>query len=61
MHDARPRSPPTLRGKLMRTQKLGVLEKIGFGTGDMAVNAVMSSMMPIITFFGHLSGSSLRN
>ncbi|WP_024869818.1 MFS transporter [Pseudoxanthomonas suwonensis] len=32
-------------------QKLGVLEKIGFGAGDMAVNVVISSMMLIITFF----------
>lgn len=35
----------------MHTQKLGILEKIGFGAGDMAVNVVMSSMMLIITFF----------
>lgn len=37
----------------MRTQKLGVLEQIGFGASDMAVNVVMSSMMLIITFFLH--------
>jgi len=35
----------------MKTQKLSVLEKIGFGAGDMAVNVVISSMMLIITFF----------
>nr|WP_115717550.1 MFS transporter [Gallaecimonas mangrovi] len=35
----------------MKTQKLSVLEKVGFGSGDMAVNVVMSSMMLIITFF----------
>lgn len=31
--------------------KLSVLEKIGFGAGDMAVNVVISSMFLIITFF----------
>ncbi|MDW6002439.1 MFS transporter [Vibrio mangrovi] len=31
--------------------KLSVLEKVGFGAGDMAVNVVISSMMLIITFF----------
>ncbi|WP_419571669.1 MFS transporter [Rheinheimera sp.] len=31
--------------------KLSVMEKIGFGAGDMAVNVVISSMMLIITFF----------
>ncbi|WP_374318353.1 MFS transporter [Pseudoxanthomonas kaohsiungensis] len=35
----------------VRGQKLGLLEKIGFGAGDMAVNVVISSMMLIITFF----------
>lgn len=35
----------------MKTQKLSVLEKVGFGAGDMAVNVVMSSMMLIITYF----------
>ena len=35
----------------MKTNKLSVLEKIGFGAGDMAVNVVISSMMLIITFF----------
>lgn len=35
----------------MYKYKLSVLEKIGFGTGDMAVNVVISSMMLIITFF----------
>lgn len=33
------------------TSKLSVLEKIGFGAGDMAVNVVWSSMALIITFF----------
>ena len=31
--------------------KLTVLEKIGFGAGDMAVNVVISSMFLIITYF----------
>lgn len=31
--------------------KLSVLEKVGFGSGDMAVNVVWSSMALIITFF----------
>lgn len=35
----------------MYKYKLPVLEKIGFGAGDMAVNVVISSMMLIITFF----------
>lgn len=35
----------------MQTQKLTTLEKVGFGSGDMAVNVVISSMMLIITFF----------
>ncbi|TWT20570.1 MFS transporter [Luteimonas wenzhouensis] len=35
----------------MQDHKLSVLEKIGFGAGDMAVNVVISSMMLIITFF----------
>jgi GPH family glycoside/pentoside/hexuronide:cation symporter len=35
----------------MATAKLSVLEKIGFGAGDMAVNVVISSMFLIITFF----------
>ncbi|RUO32446.1 MFS transporter [Aliidiomarina soli] len=35
----------------MKTQKLTILEKVGFGSGDMAVNVVISSMMLIITFF----------
>lgn len=35
----------------MQTQKLSVLEKVGFGAGDMALNVVISSMMLIITFF----------
>lgn len=33
------------------SQKLSVLEKIGFGAGDMAVNVVWSSMALILTFF----------
>jgi hypothetical protein len=37
-----------VRGKL---NKLTVLEKIGFGAGDMAVNVVISSMMLIVTYF----------
>lgn len=35
----------------MKTQKLSVLEKIGFGAGDAAVNVVWSSMALILTFF----------
>ncbi len=35
----------------MYKYKLSVLEKVGFGAGDMAVNVVISSMMLIITFF----------
>lgn len=35
----------------MGKYKLSVLEKVGFGTGDTAVNVVISSMMLIITFF----------
>lgn len=35
----------------MNTQKLSTLEKVGFGSGDMALNVVISSMMLIITFF----------
>lgn len=35
----------------MKTQKLTVLEKIGFGAGDAAVNVVWSSMALILTFF----------
>jgi len=35
----------------MKTPKLTVLEKIGFGAGDMAVNVVWSSMALILTFF----------
>jgi len=32
-------------------QKLSILEKIGYGSGDSAVNVVISSMFLIITFF----------
>ncbi|TKB43858.1 MFS transporter [Thalassotalea mangrovi] len=35
----------------MSSHKLSVLEKVGFGAGDMAVNVVISAMMLIITFF----------
>jgi len=35
----------------MKTLRLSVLEKIGFGAGDMAVNVVWSSMALILTFF----------
>lgn len=35
----------------MKTQKLSVLEKVGFGAGDLAVNVVISAMFLILTFF----------
>lgn len=35
----------------MKNQKLSILEKIGYGSGDAAVNVVISSMFLIITFF----------
>ena len=35
----------------MDSHKLSTLEKVGYGSGDMAVNVVISSMMLIITFF----------
>jgi GPH family glycoside/pentoside/hexuronide:cation symporter len=35
----------------MKSSKLSVVEKIGFGAGDMAVNVVWSSMALILTFF----------
>ena len=35
----------------MKTPGLSVLEKIGYGAGDMAVNVVWSSMALILTFF----------
>ena len=35
----------------MKNQKLSVLEKIGYGSGDAAVNVVISSMFLIITYF----------
>jgi GPH family glycoside/pentoside/hexuronide:cation symporter len=35
----------------MKTQKLSVLEKVGFGAGDAAVNVVWSALAIIITFF----------
>jgi len=35
----------------MHTNKLTVLEKIGFGAGDMAVNVVISSMFLIVALF----------
>jgi GPH family glycoside/pentoside/hexuronide:cation symporter len=34
-----------------KNQKLRILEKIGYGSGDAAVNVVISSMFLIITFF----------
>lgn len=34
-----------------KPQKLSILEKIGYGSGDAAVNVVISSMFLIITFF----------
>jgi glycoside/pentoside/hexuronide:cation symporter, GPH family len=34
-----------------KNQKLSILEKIGYGSGDAAVNVVISSMFLIITFF----------
>ena len=33
------------------SQKLSFFEKIGYGSGDAAVNVVISSMFLIITFF----------
>lgn len=36
---------------LMQSQKLSIIEKVGFGAGDMALNVVISSMMLIITFY----------
>lgn len=35
----------------MNTKKLSVLEKTGFGAGDMAVNVVISSMFLIVNYF----------
>ena len=35
----------------MPNQKMSLLEKIGFGAGDMALNVVISTMMLLITFF----------
>lgn len=35
----------------MHTPRLTVLEKVGFGAGDMAVNVVISSMFLIVSFF----------
>ncbi|MBN1402889.1 MAG: MFS transporter [Opitutales bacterium] len=35
----------------MNNQKLSVLEKTGFGAGDMAVNVVISSMFLIVNYF----------
>lgn len=40
----------------MEKFKLSVLEKVGFGCGDMAVNIVISSMMLIITFYTDIFG-----
>ncbi|SJN14784.1 Possible GPH family transporter (TC 2.A.2) for arabinosides [Halomonas citrativorans] len=35
----------------MKTPKLTYLEKVGFGSGDMAINVVISSMFLIISYF----------
>ncbi|WP_341937952.1 MFS transporter [Marinimicrobium sp. C2-29] len=35
----------------MKTQKLTILEKVGFGSGDTAVNLVISSMFLIVSYF----------
>ncbi len=35
----------------MTTRRLTYLEKVGFGSGDMAINIVISSMFLIISFF----------
>ncbi|MDI5984574.1 MFS transporter [Halomonas sp. M4R5S39] len=35
----------------MRTRQLTYLEKVGFGSGDMAINIVISSMFLIISYF----------
>ncbi len=35
----------------MHTPKLTILEKVGFGAGDMAVNVVISSMFLIVSYF----------
>jgi GPH family glycoside/pentoside/hexuronide:cation symporter len=35
----------------MRTERLTVLEKVGFGSGDAAVNVIWSAMAIILTFF----------
>ncbi len=35
----------------MKSQKLSVLEKVGFGSGDTAVNLVISSMFLIVAYF----------
>ncbi|KMT64244.1 MFS transporter [Catenovulum maritimum] len=35
----------------MKSAKLSLLEKIGYGSGDMSVNVVISSMFLIMTFF----------
>lgn len=46
----RTRSPP-LMSSPAPSSRLSVLEKIGFGAGDAAVNVVWSSMALILTFF----------
>jgi glycoside/pentoside/hexuronide:cation symporter, GPH family len=48
---ARASNPATEQKTQMKTQKLPVLEKIGFGAGDAAVNVVWSALAIIITFF----------
>lgn len=35
----------------MNTQKLGVLEKIGFGAGDLSINVVVYSLFALLLFF----------
>lgn len=35
----------------MKTNKLSILEKVGFGSGDTAVNLVISSMFLIVSYF----------
>lgn len=42
---------PQLAALPVKSHKLSVLEKIGFGAGDAAVNVVISSMMLIIGYF----------
>jgi glycoside/pentoside/hexuronide:cation symporter, GPH family len=48
---ARTSNPASEQKAQMKTQRLTVLEKIGFGGGDAAVNVVWSALAIIITFF----------